>query len=126
VIRFLKIARAVGRLLLVLGGAFLVVTGLSSTPKMFAGIGLIVLGILYNVVLTALLRRQEPESRAALLPGSRPDANFLARFFATFWRASFLDELLVLGFNLQPAAPAVSWPRAGRGPGAHPSQGRRR
>jgi hypothetical protein len=73
------------------------VTGLSSIPKMFAGIGLIILGILCHVVLTALIRRREPESRATLMPGGRPDANFLARFFATFWRASFLDALLVLG-----------------------------
>jgi hypothetical protein len=95
--RFLEIAGAVGRLLLVFGGAFLVVTGLSSISKMFAGIGLIVLGSLCHVVLTTLIRRREPESRAALLPGGRPDANFLARSFATFWRASFLDAFLVLG-----------------------------
>jgi hypothetical protein len=143
--RSLKIVRAAGRFLLVLAGAFFVVTGLSSIPKMFVGIGLIVLGMVCHVVLTALIRRREPETQAGLLPGGKPDANVLARFFrqpevyvvilgfllnfcwevsqipfytginrgrpyfgentvamksffvATFWRASFLDALLVLG-----------------------------
>jgi hypothetical protein len=142
---FLKIARAVGRFVLVLAGAFLVATGLSSIPKMFAGIGLIVLGIACHVALTALIRRRDPQAVTVLLPGGKPDANFLTRFFrqpevfivvfgfllsfcwevsqipfytginrgrpyfgentvamkgffvATFWRASFLDALLVLG-----------------------------
>jgi len=146
--RFLKIARAAGRLLLVLAGAFFVVTGLSSIPKMFIGIGLIVLGILCHVALTALLDRREPGARAVLLPGGKPDANVVARFLrqpevyvvlfgfllnfwwevsqipfytgvnrgnpyfgentvamksffvTTFWRASLLDALLVLGAYL--------------------------
>ncbi len=143
--RFLKIARAAGRLLLVLAGAFFVVTGLASIPKMFIGIGLIVLGIVCHVALTALLDRREPGARVVLLPGGKPDANVVARFLrqpevyvvlfgfllnfwwevsqipfytgvnrgnpyfgentvamktffvTTFWRASLLDALLVLG-----------------------------
>jgi hypothetical protein len=143
--RFLKVARAAGRFLLVLAGAFFVVTGLAALPKLFLGIGLIVLGILLHVALTALIRRREPAESTALLPGGEPDANILARFFrqpevwvvlfgfllnfwwevsqipfytgvnrgnpyfgentvamktffvTTFWRASLLDALLVLG-----------------------------
>jgi hypothetical protein len=143
--RFLKVARAAGRFLFVLAGAFFVVTGLAALPKLFLGIGLIVLGILLHVVLTALIRQREPAGSTALLPGGKPDANVFARFFrqpevyvvlfgfllnfwwevsqipfytgvnrgnpyfgentvamktffvTTFWRASLLDALLVLG-----------------------------
>jgi hypothetical protein len=144
-IRFLKVLRAAGRVLLVLAGAFFVVTGLASLPKLFLGIGLVVAGILLHVGLTAALRRRDPAPYVRLLPGGRPDANVLARFFrqpevyvvlfgfllnfwwevsqvpfylginrgrpyfgentvamkwffvTTFWRASLLDALLVLG-----------------------------
>ena len=143
--RFLKVARAAGRFLFVLAGAFFVVTGLAALPKLFLGIGLIVLGIALHVALTELIRRREPAASTALLPGGKPDANIFARFLrqpevsvvlfgfllnfwwevsqipfytgvnrgnpyfgentvamktffvTTFWRASLLDALLVLG-----------------------------
>jgi hypothetical protein len=144
----LKFLRILGRIVLVLAGAFFVVTGLSSIPKMFAGIGLILVGVFWHVALTAMIRRRDPPAVEVLLPHGKPDANILARFLrqpelyivlfgfllnfwwevsqipfytginrgkpyfgentvamksffvTTFWRASFLDALLVLGGHL--------------------------
>jgi hypothetical protein len=68
----LKALRVAGRILFVVAGAFFVVTGLSSIPKMFAG------------------NRGRPyfgENSVAMK----------SFFVTTFWRASLLDALLVLG-----------------------------
>ena len=42
----LKVLRIAGRILLVVVGAFIVVTGLSSIPGMLAGIGELMLGVI--------------------------------------------------------------------------------
>jgi hypothetical protein len=144
----LKALRVAGRILFVVAGAFLVVTGLQSIPKMFGGIGLILAGIAWHVAFTAAIRARDPAALERLLPGGKPDTNVLARLFrqpeifivlfgfllnfwwevsqipfytginrgnpyfgentvamkgffvTTFWRASFLDALLVLGAHL--------------------------
>jgi hypothetical protein len=144
----LKFLRILGRILFVLAGAFFVVTGLSSIPKMFVGIGLILVGVFWHVAFTALIRKRDPQAVELLLPAGKPDRNILTRllrqpelyivlfgfllnfwwevsqipfytginrgkpyfgentvamksfFVTTFWRASFLDALLVLGGHL--------------------------
>jgi hypothetical protein len=143
----LKILRGLLRVTLVLVGAWFVITGLARLPRLFAGIGIILLGILSSVLLSIPIRRAEGD-RAWPRP-MRPDAespvlrallqpellmvvfgfffNFwwevsqipmytginrgvpyfgentveMKLFFVqTFWRAAFLDALLILGAHL--------------------------
>ena len=55
----LKIIRGVVRVVLVLIGAWFVITGLARLPRLFTGIGIILLGILSSVLLSIPIRRQE-------------------------------------------------------------------
>jgi hypothetical protein len=55
----LKIVRGVLRVALVVVGAWFVITGLARLPRLFLGIGIILLGILSSVLLTIPIRRQE-------------------------------------------------------------------
>ena len=146
-LKTLKVVRGVVRVVLVLGGAWLVVTGLAYLPRLFLGIAVILLGVLSSVLISIPIRREEGER--AWPPRMRPDArsrvlrlllqpeilivvfgfffNFwwevsqiamytginrgiayfgentveMKLFFVqTFWRAAFLDALLILGAHL--------------------------
>lgn len=58
-IKFLKIARGVLRFILVLSGAWFVVSGLAHLPRLFTGIGIILAGILSSVLLSIPIRKVE-------------------------------------------------------------------
>ena len=140
----LKWLRAVLRFIIVLYGAMLVFSGLSYLPRLFAGIGVIVLGILVSALFSMLIRKRGGDGNA-LLPmragGVSPVWRILLQpevliivfgfffnfwwevsqipmytginrgiayfgensvemklfFVQTFWRAAFLDSLLILG-----------------------------
>ena len=145
--RILKLVRGVLRVVLVLAGAWLVVTGLAHLPRLFAGIGVILAGILSSILLSIPIRKAEGDREwpARMRPGSsaplgrallQPELlivlfgfffNFwwevsqipmytginrgiayfgentveMKLFFVrTFWRAAFLDALLILGSHL--------------------------
>jgi hypothetical protein len=143
-IKSLKIIRGVVRVILVLIGAWLVISGLAHLPRLFLGIGVILSGILFSVVISIPIKKTEGEKSwpERMQPGShsrigrtllQPEIllvlfgfffNFwwevsqipmytginrgisyfgensveMKMFFVqTFWRAAFLDALLILG-----------------------------
>lgn len=143
----LKWLRAILRFVIVLYGAMLVFTGLSHLPRLFAGIGVIIIGIVVSALLSIPIRNKGGDSNAPLpmrAGGVPPFLRVLLQpelliilfgfffnfwwevsqipmytginrgiayfgensvemklfFVRTFWRASFLDALLILGAHL--------------------------
>jgi len=79
VTKTLKVVRGVVRVVLVVIGAWFVVSGLAHLPRLFLGIGIILAGILSSVLLSIPIRKQEGDR--AWPPPMRPDAGHpLARF----------------------------------------------
>jgi len=140
----LKWLRAVLRFIIVLYGAMMVFSGLSHLPRLFAGIGIIIMGIIVSALLSIPIRKRGGDEKAlpAMQAGGVPPVvrillqpevliivfgfffNFwwevsqipmytginrgiayfgensveMKLFFVqTFWRAAFLDSLLILG-----------------------------
>ncbi len=143
----LKWLRAVLRLIIVLYGSMLVFTGLAHLPRLFAGIAVIILGLVVSALLSIPIRRNggdaqapppmragggSPISRILLQPelliiffgfffnfwwevsqipmytGINRGIGYFGEnsvemklfFVQTFWRAAFLDALLILGAHL--------------------------
>lgn len=87
----LKLIRGILRVVLVVIGAWFVVTGLARLPRLFLGIGIILAGIASSILLSIPIRRQEGDQ--AWPPPMRPDAaNPLIR-------ALLQPELLIVIFG---------------------------
>ena len=143
----LKWLRAISRFIIVLYGAMLVFSGLAHLPRLFAGIGVILLGIAVSALISIPIRKKggddgapmpmkagglsrimqilvQPEilivlfgfffnfwwevSQIPMYTGINRGIAYFGEnsvemklfFVQTFWRASFLDALLILGAHL--------------------------
>ena len=142
--KYLKIIRGIVRVVLVLIGAWLVVSGLAHLPRLFLGIGVILSGVFSSILISIPIKKAEGErawpvrmqpggsnafgrallqpellvvlfgfffnfwwevSQIAMYTGINRGITYFGEntvemklfFVQTFWRAAFLDALLILG-----------------------------